>query len=186
LDKNALVAIAQGSEEMEAVVVIDILRRAGINVKVAGETEIITCSNGLKILPDVVLQHIDDDVFFDIVVLPGGSEGVNRLSLNDYMIKILNRHFEKKKLIAAICAAPLLLSDYKMIDSSVRLTSHPSIKEHLAKYDYSEDNVVVDGNLITSRGAGTALDFALTIVEFLGGEELAKSVSKSIVYDWGK
>ncbi len=182
MDIKALVAVAQGTEEMEAVIIIDLLRRAGINVKVAGDTEIVTCSRGVKIIPDTVLQHIDEDIVFDVVILPGGAEGSNRLSQNDYMIKILNRHLEKKKLIAAICASPLILSDHKMLDNSMMITSHPSVKEHLTKYNYVEEDVVTDGNIMTSRGAGTACDFALSIIAYLAGKEIASNVAQQIVY----
>lgn len=182
MDKKALIALAQGSEEMELVIVADLLRRAGISVKLAGETEIVTCSRGVKILPDLVLNQVDDDILYDVVIIPGGAEGTNRLTQNEYLIRILSKHIENNCLIAAICAAPLVLADNKFLNPSAKITSHPSVKEHLLKYHYIEEAVVVDDNFITSRGAGTAIDFSLEIIRQLAGEEISAQVATQIVY----
>ena len=127
MDKNVLIAIAQGSEDIEVAVPVDMLRRAGITVKVAGETDIITCSRGLKLIPDLLLQEIDDDVIFDALIIPGGNEGTYRLTNNEYLFKIIKRHIENGKIIAAICAGPLVLHDNKFLPATMSLTSHPSV-----------------------------------------------------------
>jgi len=161
---SALVLVAQGSEEMEAVISIDVLRRGGIDVTVAGidSTDPIRCSRGVVISPDVALDSIDGD--FDIVVLPGGAEGAQRLAASAKVGELL-RHQEKSgRLVGAICAAPIALQAHGVFENR-QLTSHPSVREMLEDWgEYCEHPVVADGNLITSRGPGTAFPFALRIV----------------------
>jgi len=163
-DPTALVLVAQGTEEMEAVISIDVLRRGGIDVTVAGVdgTDPIRCSRGVVITPDVALDSVDGD--FDIVVLPGGGEGAQRLALSAKVGDILRRQEESGRLVGAICAAPIALEAHGVFEGR-QLTSHPSVKEMLEDWgEYSEHPVVADGNLITSRGPGTAFPFALRIV----------------------
>jgi len=163
-DPTALVLVAQGTEEMEAVISIDVLRRGGIDVTVAGVdgTDPIRCSRGVVITPDVALDGVDDD--FDIVVLPGGAEGAQRLALSARVGDILRRQEQSGRLVGAICAAPIALEAHGVFEGR-QLTSHPSVKEVLEDWgEYSEHPVVADGNLITSRGPGTAFPFALRIV----------------------
>jgi DJ-1 family protein len=177
-----LIPIAQGTEEMEVVIIIDILRRAKLLVKVAGENEIVTCAHGLKIIPDKLIDNIDDDEFYDALIIPGGLEGVNNLRNNEYFIDILKRHNRKEIFIGAICAAPLILSSAKILKSNHKITSHPSIREQLSSFEITEDAVVIDENIITSKGAGTALEFSLKIVELLINLETAQNISKSICF----
>jgi len=161
---SALVLLAQGSEEMEAVISIDVLRRGGIEVTVAGVdgTDPIRCSRGVVISPDVALDSVDGD--FDVVVLPGGAEGAQRLARSVKVGEILRRQEESGRLVGAICAAPIALPAHGVFENR-QLTSHPSVKEMLEEWgEYSEHPVVADGNLITSRGPGTAFPFALRIV----------------------
>jgi protein DJ-1 len=163
-DPTALVLVAQGTEEMEAVISIDVLRRGGIDVTVAGVdgTDPIRCSRGVVITPDVALDGVDGD--FDIVVLPGGAEGAQRLALSARVGDILRRQEQSGRLVGAICAAPIALEAHGVFEGR-QLTSHPSVKEVLEDWgEYSEHPVVADGNLITSRGPGTAFPFALRIV----------------------
>jgi protein DJ-1 len=161
---TALVLVAQGSEEMETVISIDVLRRGGIDVTVAGVvgTDPIRCSRGVVITPDVALDSVDGD--FDIVVLPGGGEGAQRLALSATVGDVLRRQEESGRLVGAICAAPIALEAHGVFEGR-QLTSHPSVKEMVEDWgEYSEHPVVADGNLITSRGPGTAFPFALRIV----------------------
>ncbi len=181
MDKNVLIAIAQGSEDMEFVIPADMLRRAGITVKVAGETDIITCSRGVKVIPDLLLEEIDDEEMFDALVIPGGNEGTNRLTINEYLYKIIKRHIEKGKIIASICAGPLVLHDNKFLPAGMSLTSHPSVSHILSSYNYLEDNVVIDGNFVTSRAAGTSFDFSLALVSLLAGQEAARTLAASVL-----
>lgn len=180
--KSVLVPISQGTEDIEAVVVIDLLRRANYNVLVAGDAEIITCSNGVRIIPDKHIDEIPDNAEFDAIIIPGGMKGVDNLDLSEKLEFLLERHNEAGKLIGAICAAPLLLLSKKLLPEGIAMTSHPGVKESFAKFDYREANVVISGNLITSRGPGTAIDFALAIIENLKSRELAEQIAKNIVY----
>lgn len=161
---TALVLLAQGSEEMEAVISIDVLRRGGIEVTVAGVegAGAVRCSRGVMITPDVALESVDGE--FDVLVLPGGAEGAKRLAASSKVGELLREHEQSGRWVAAICAAPIALQAHGVFKNR-QLTSHPSVKHMLEGWgDYSEHPVVADGNLITSRGPGTAFPFALRIV----------------------
>ncbi len=177
---KVLVPIANGTEEMEAVIIIDMLRRAGIKVTVAAVEDIVTCSKGVKILPDSDIESLVDEKF-DAIILPGGLPGTNNLSENPTLIGILREHKKEGKILGAICAAPTILSDHKLISLENKITSHPSVAKNLANYDYSEDKVVFDDNVITSRGAGTAFEFSLEIIGKLIGIDKAEEIKKAIV-----
>jgi DJ-1 family protein len=182
MDIRVLLPIAQGTEELEAITVIDLLRRAGISVIVSGDADIITCSRGVKIIPDTLLDSINELDEFDAVILPGGGLGTKNLMENSHLEKLLKCQKQKGKLIAAICAAPTILDAHHLINEDNAITSHPSVENILKNYNYREENVVIDGNFITSRGAGTAIDFALAIIERLVDSDTAERVAKEIVY----
>jgi len=161
---TALVLLAEGSEEMEAVITIDVLRRGGIEVTVAGidGTDPIRCSRGVVITPDVALASVVGE--FDVIVLPGGAEGAKRLASSLKVGELLRVQESAGRYVAAICAAPIALKAHGVFEHR-QLTSHPSVKPELENWaDYSEHSVVADLNLITSRGPGTAFPFALRIV----------------------
>ncbi|VDN35657.1 unnamed protein product [Gongylonema pulchrum] len=156
--KTVMLILAEGAEEMECVIPIDILRRAGAEVTVAGLTgkNPVTCSRQVVIVPDKALSDVKKHKF-DVVILPGG-------------------------LKAAICAAPTALKSHG-IAPGVLLTSHPGAKRELvdAGYKYSEDRVVTTSHIVTSRGPGTAFEFALKLVELLFGAKKVKEVSAPMV-----
>ena len=183
MDIRVLVPVAQGSEELEAITIIDLLRRAAISVTVAGEHEIVTCARGTKIIPDKRIHSIDKSDVFDCIVLPGGSVGTSKLMQNEYVIYLLSTHIKAGKLIGAVCAAPTILSVNKLIPLETTLTSNPSVKNQLTSYNYIEEDVVVCGNIVTSRGAGTSIDFTLKIIEILAGKAIAQKVATAIVYN---
>lgn len=187
MEKKVLVPIAAGTEEAEAIIIIDLLRRAdGVKIFVAGESDVTTCSRGVKIIPDVLIDSIDEDAEWDAIVLPGGLGGVENLSANEHFIGILKKHTANSRLTGAVCAAPLILAEHKIFPSDAQITSHPTVKALLRNFGYSDKSVVKSGRFITSRGVGTAIDFALAIIEELAGEEIANKVADSIVYDRGK
>ena len=164
LDPKALVLLAHGSEEMEAVISIDVLRRGGIEVTVAGldGTNPVRCSRGVMITPDVALEDVVG--VFDVLVLPGGAEGAQRLAESEKVGDLLRDHELGGRMVAAICAAPIALRAHGVFEGR-KLTSHPSVKSALEEWgEYSEHPVEADGNLITSRGPGTAFPFALRIL----------------------
>ncbi|KAH8232471.1 hypothetical protein KR032_007639, partial [Drosophila birchii] len=183
MSKTALVVLAPGAEEMELIIAVDVLRRAGIKVTMAGlnGAEPVKCSRDVQILPDIELAKVAADKF-DVVVLPGGLGGSNAMADSPVVGDILKAHEECGKLIAAICAAPTVLAKHG-IATGKSLTSYPSMKEQLVdKYSYVEGELVVqDGNLITSRGPGTAYNFALKIAEELVGKPKAQEVAKGLL-----
>ena len=178
---SVLVPIANGTEEIEAVIIIDMLRRAGITVSVAGDGDMVTCARGTRMVPDQNLDDVDDDDWFDAVVVPGGSQGVSNLINNESLSRILKRHRKKKILIGAICAAPRLLHEFKLLRKGAVITSHPSTAQDLSVYAYSLERVVEDDDIITSRGAGTAFEFALTLIQRLTDDATATRVATDIV-----
>jgi len=178
---EVLVPIANGTEDMEAVIIIDVLRRAGVNVVVAGDGDVVTCARGVRIIPDVALDDLGDDDTFTAIVLPGGSQGVENLITNRGLEHILRKHQGRKGLLGAICAAPRILHEFGLLPKRAVITSHPSVAHDLASYAYSLDRVVEDGNIVTSRGAGTALEFALTLVRRLVDQTTSMRIAGDIV-----
>jgi DJ-1 family protein len=178
---TVLVPIANGSEEMEAVIVIDMLRRAGVDVTVAGDGDMVTCSRGIRIIPDIAIDDISDDDEYDAIVLPGGGHGVENLISNVSFASILARHAAKRGIIGAICAAPRMLHEMGLLKAGAKITSHPSTEQDLKVYDYRTDRVVTDGRVITSRGAGTAFEFALALIRVLEDDATAMRIASDIV-----
>ncbi|XP_002037406.2 protein dj-1beta [Drosophila sechellia] len=183
MSKSALVILAPGAEEMEFIIAADVLRRAGIKVTVAGLNggEAVKCSRDVQILPDTSLAQVASDKF-DVVVLPGGLGGSNAMGESSLVGDLLRSQESGGGLIAAICAAPTVLAKHG-VASGKSLTSYPSMKPQLVdNYSYVDDKTVVkDGNLITSRGPGTAYEFALRIAEELAGKEKVQEVAKGLL-----
>ncbi|CAF0934723.1 unnamed protein product [Brachionus calyciflorus] len=177
MSKRALVFLAEGAEEMETVITVDTLRRANIDVTLAGlaDDEQVLCSRNVKIVPDVPLETVKSENF-DAVIVPGGLKGAEACATSSLVGEILRRHYEANKLVAAICAGPTCLFAHRLAFGK-SITSYPSFREKLgANYIYKEDRVVQDGNIITSQGPGTSFEFALKIVEYLEGSDKAKSL----------
>lgn len=178
---RVLVPLADGCEEIEAVTIIDILRRGGIHVVAAGLSgELVTASRGVKIEPDTDLDSALEDEY-DMVVLPGGGAGADRLEADERVSRLLRRMADSGKYTAAICAAPRVLAAAGLLDGRVA-TSYPGyLDEHpAAGMRYSQETVVRDGRIITSRGPGTAMDFALELVELLAGGDRRREVEKAL------
>ena len=173
---KVLIPLADGCEEIEAVTVIDILRRAGVAVTAAGlSARQIKCSRGTVIMADVLLDDVLNENF-DMIVLPGGMPGAGHLKNDRRIISLLQNMAAKNKYVAAICAAPMALHAAGLVDKRTA-TSFPCVLDKLpGSHRYSTQPVVVDGNIVTSRGPGTAMDFALTLVELLCGTEQRKQV----------
>ncbi len=179
---TALVVIAQGTEEMEAVISIDVLRRGGIDVTVAGVdgAEPVRCSRGVTITPDAALDDVVGE--FDVLVLPGGAEGAERLARSKRVGELLRKQESSGRWVGAICAAPVALEAHGVFQGK-SLTSHPSVRGMIEDWgSYSEHPVVADGNLITSRGPGTAFAFALRIVGALTNAERMVSVRAPMMF----
>jgi DJ-1 family protein len=179
---SALVFLAPGFEEIEAITVIDILRRAEIETIVAGlTTNPIPASRATRHLADIHLADVDHAREFEIVVLPGGVEGAKRLGENPLVGAWLNRQRERNAWVAAICAAPTALQAHGWLRDDQKVTSHPSVqKQFPAAQMQSAKRVVVDGKLITSLAAGSALEFAYEIIRQLRGEDAVKAVNAGV------
>lgn len=167
---KVLIPLAQGCEELEAVTVIDILRRAGIQVITAGlEPGPVRASRGTVLVPDTTLDEALRNVF-DMIVLPGGMPGSEHLKNDSRVINALQEQAAAGKYTAAICAAPMALHAAGLLEGK-RVTSFPGVIDDLSgTHHCSDERVVVDGGVITSKGPGTAMDFALTLVELLAGK----------------
>jgi protein deglycase len=179
---KVLVPLAQGCEELEAVTIIDLLRRAEINVVTAGlDSQAVTASRGTVIIPDTDLDTaLQDD--YDMVVLPGGLPGADHLDNDDRIKNILIKMANSEKFTAAICAAPKVLANAGLLDNK-KATSYPGFLDNLNldSTDISNEAVITDGKVITSRGPGTAMDFALTLIESLEGRDKRDEVEKALV-----
>lgn len=174
---KVLVPLAQGCEELEAVTITDLLTRAGMKVVTVGlDTKPVTASRGMVLMPQTTIDAVMDEDF-DLIVLPGGLPGADHLQNDERIQSKLKSMAAEKKTIAAICAAPKALASAGLLDGKA-FTSYPgSLDKCNIKYmDYQEKSVVVDGNIITSRGPGTAMDFALMLIEQLLGKEKRNEV----------
>ena len=179
---KVLVPLAQGCEELEAVTIIDLLRRAKIEVTTAGlDNKTVTASRGVKLVPDTDLDTaLKQD--YDMVVLPGGLPGADHLD-NDPRIKtLLKKMAADEKYTAAICAAPMALANAGVLEGK-QATSYPGMldKMNLPNIEIRNEPVVIDGNVITSRGPGTAMDFALALIETLCGMDKRIEVETALV-----
>ena len=179
---RVLIPLANGCEELEAVTIIDLLRRAGIEVVTAGLSDgPVTASRGVVMIPDRSLdQVLDDD--FDMMVLPGGLPGADHLDADPRVHALLQRLAEQDRFTAAICAAPKVLLNAGLLDGH-KATAYPGIMDDLMNpgSQYVSDPVVTDGKVVTSRGPGTAMEFALTLIEQLSGADKRKEVEDPLI-----
>ncbi|KAK8913923.1 hypothetical protein KSP39_PZI024391 [Platanthera zijinensis] len=178
-----LVPVANGSEEMEAVIIIDTLRRAKAKVVVASIEEKleITASRKVKIVADVLLDEAAK-LQYDLIILPGGLSGAQAFSNSGMLVELLKKQAESGKFYGAICASPALVLEPHGLLKGKKATAFPSLCEKLKDPSESENRVLVDGNLITSRGPGTTMEFALGIVEKLFGRERALELAEGLVF----
>ena len=173
--------LADGFEEVEALTTVDVLRRAGMNVEIISVTpdEIVTGAHQIQVLCDRNIVNCD---FFDaeLLVLPGGMPGADTLDKCDDLRRILLRFAAEKKPIAAICAAPMVLGHLGILKGR-KATCYPSFESHLEGAEYTARMVEVDGNIITGRGPGAAMEFSLAIVEQLRGADKAKELREAMI-----
>jgi len=180
--KNVAVILAEGFEEIEALTVVDIVRRAGehcdmISIK---EKEVIGAHN-IKVLADIIIS--DEIKNYDLIVLPGGMPGSINLKENGKVIELVKYFNDENKLIGAICAAPIVLAKAGIIKNK-NITSYPGFEEELSEGNYiTEEKVVVDNNIITSRGPATAIEFSYKLLELLGNDSY-KALSKGMMYEF--
>ncbi|KAI8148474.1 class I glutamine amidotransferase-like protein [Fennellomyces sp. T-0311] len=183
MTKKAVVLLADGAEEMEFTIAVDVLRRAKVEVLVAGvklkNATFAECSRGVKIVPDVEFEHQGQSwkpADYDAIIIPGGMQGALTLRDDKDVQKMISLFYESQKIVAFICAGTLVAKS-SGIPKGHKLTSYPSVKDQLKDdYEYLEERVVVDQNIVTSRGPGTAFLFALTLVEQLVGKQVADTL----------
>jgi 4-methyl-5(b-hydroxyethyl)-thiazole monophosphate biosynthesis len=178
---NILVPLAQGCEELEAITIIDLMRRAGFNVVTASlDDQPVKASRGSVLIADTTIdQAIKHD--YDMIVLPGGLPGADHLRDDARVQQKLKDMAVQDKYVAAICAAPRALAQAGLLKGK-KATSYPGSLEGAPTegMQYLEAPVVVDGKLVTSRGPGTAMDFALTLIELLGGKQKRNQVEEPL------
>ena len=184
MSKNVLVPIADGSEDIETATIVDVLRRAGATVTVAsvGSPQV-TMAHGLKLVADQVISECVD-TSYDLIALPGGMPGAEHLRDSKELAEMLKRQQQDGKLYAAICASPAVVLNHHGLLTERKATAYPGFAEKLENTEAIDSRVVVDGNCITSRGPGTAMEFALKLVEILYGEQKARDIAQSMLVNW--
>lgn len=175
---KVMVPLAEGFEEIEAFTVVDVLRRAGMHVDTIGVVgSVIEGSHGIKVMTDKRINQANPNEY-DIIILPGGSRGCQNLGRSGMVTDILKSFNRQNKMIAAICAAPIILAKIGVMGDR-RATVYPGLEKELP---YPRDKpVVVDGNIVTSQAPGTAMEFALRIVEINLGKSVASKLRKELV-----
>ncbi len=179
--KKVNVYLGNGFEEIEALTVVDVLRRADIDVKTisVSKTKEVKGAHNITVLADKTFDEIDNNAV-DMLVLPGGMPGTTNLEKHKGLKELINKFYQDEKFIAAICAAPSILGKMGILDSS-NATCYPGFEKYLKGAIHSEDPVVRHKNIITSKGPGTAMLFALELVEILVGEKKKKDVKESMI-----
>ena len=176
------VFFADGCEEIEGLTVVDMLRRANVNVDMVSvmERREIHGSHNITFLADMLYEDMEP-ASYDGVVLPGGMPGTTNLGVHEGVISIIKEFAAEGKLVSAICAAPSVLGQAGVLRNK-RAVCHPGWEDRLTGAIVCEENAMTDGNIITSRGLGTAVDFSLAIIQKLTDEETLENVKKGIVY----
>ncbi|MCK5236882.1 MAG: DJ-1/PfpI family protein [Deltaproteobacteria bacterium] len=178
--KKVLIPLADGFEEIEALATVDILRRAGADVTVAGTLDgPITGRSSIRVIPDISLDLVQG-LEFDMIVLPGGAGGTEVLKKDIRVAKLIKDTLASKGFVSAICAATTILNELGVLEGR-KFTAHPSVFSKLGEGLDTLSRVVVDNNIITSQGPGTAIEFALTLVKVLFGEAKALNVNKGVM-----
>ena len=174
---------ADGLEEVEALTVVDLLRRAEVEVttvSIGQQTEVLG-SHGIRLHADTTLDQVDDFMKFEMVFLPGGGLGTENLEKNQQVRDVIGSFFAAGKRIAAICAAPGILGAMGLLKGR-KATSYPSVTGRLEGAEVTENPAQTDGNITTSRGVGTAIDMGLELIKILCGEEKTIEIGRKIVY----
>ena len=180
---KVLIPLANGFEDIEAVSIVDVLRRGGIEVVTASvhETLAVRSAHGIDMRADALFGDVEDDDF-DAIVLPGGGEGTENLKACGALIRRLRQQHEENRLICAICAAPTVLAAAGVLDEDVHVTCYPTCQMDLDR-EWSPAPVVSDGMIITGQAPGSAMLFSLVILQALVGTPVAKKVARGMVTD---
>ncbi len=178
MEKRILVPLAEGFEMLEALSIVDVFRRGGAHVDLASisDSKQVTSSHGVAVVADTLLADCLDNAY-DLIVLPGGIPGALNLKESHELADLLKRQQVEQKLYGAICASPALVLEHHGLLEGKKATCHPGFIENLTCRDRVGEKVVVDGNCITSRGAGTSIDFSLELLEIVMGREKRQEVA---------
>ena len=179
---KVLVPLAQGCEELEAITLTDLLVRAGIDVTTASlDDEVIIASRGTRIIADTNIDNVLNNTY-DLIVLPGGLPGADHLRDDERIQTLLKNHASNNKYIAAICAAPKALAQAGLLENKTA-TAYPGVLNslNLPSTHIKDTAIEIDGKIITSRGPGTAMDFALTLIKQLEGKDKRDEVNAQLV-----
>lgn len=183
--QHVLVPIADGSEELETVTIVDLMRRAGAQVTVASvsSSKAIQASRGLVIQADCLISELPG-FNWDLIALPGGMPGAANLGASDELLALINQQIIHNKWLAAICAAPAVVLGRHHLIKNLRATCFPGFQQELAAEvkEVSHDRVVIDGRLVTSQGPGTAMEFTLTLIELLYGHNKRNEIAAQLIY----
>lgn len=181
--ETVFVQLAEGFEEIEAVTIIDILRRAGIETQIiaVGDNLLIKGGHGIEVRADLLFQDADFSRG-SMIILPGGFVGCNNLVSHAGLANLIKEYFSSRKYVAAICAAPSIVLGGLGVLEGRQATCYPGMENLLVGATFCNSSIVQDGNLITSRGPATAIPFALKLVEVLKGFELANELSGHLLY----
>ncbi|EPZ33702.1 DJ-1 [Rozella allomycis CSF55] len=173
-----LVLVANGSEEIETVTIVDVLRRAKLEVVLASVSSHleVKCSRGVVLKADILIDEVND---FVAIVLPGGLQGAKAFSTSSKVLDLLKKFDFENKIVAAICAGPIALAKAG-IGRGKKVTSHPVAQNEMKDFQFSPDDVVVDDHIVTSRCPGTAITFSLALVELLAGKHVSETLEKEI------
>jgi 4-methyl-5(b-hydroxyethyl)-thiazole monophosphate biosynthesis len=182
MDRHVLVPIANGTEELEAVTIIDTLRRAGARVTVASVEEglQVIASRRVRLVADKLIKDCLGNTY-DLIVLPGGLVGAEHLRDSEHLVSILKKQNQDGRLIAAICASPAVVLAHHGLIGSRRACAYPGFEDSFDNKVAFKERVVVDGNFITSKGPGSALEFSLKLAEVLFGKEKSKKVADEML-----
>lgn len=173
--------LAEGFEEIEATVPMDLLRRANIEVTVVGITgKNVTGSHGIQYVTDQTIDEINGD--FDGVVVPGGMPGSANIAANPKAISMIQEFHQQQKMVAAICAAPAVVLEKAGVLKNKKAVCYPGYEKDFKDGIFEDKKIVIDQNIITSKGVGTAIDFALAIISYLAGKEKSDNVASKILY----
>jgi 4-methyl-5(b-hydroxyethyl)-thiazole monophosphate biosynthesis len=181
--KKVFIFFAEGFEEIEAITPVDVLRRAGIDVvtvSVTGKTEV-TGSHNIKIITDTLIEEVKDDQA-DMLILPGGMPGALNLNSNETLKEMLRKHSGTGRQLGAICAAPLVLGEMGLLENKTA-TCYPGFENHLKGADVTANPVETSGNIVTGKGVGAAMKFALEIVAQLIDKKTADELAAKMVVE---
>lgn len=179
---NLAIFMATGFEECEALLVVDLVRRAKLDIKTVSITgeQIVTSSHGVPVVTDMLLEDVDFDGL-DMIILPGGMPGTLNLEANETLMSWVDKFYEQGKCVSAICAAPSIFGHRGLLEGR-NAVSYPGFEKDLAGANVTTNPVEVSDHVTTSRGLGTAIDFGLAIVARYAGQEKADEIAHAIVY----